>query len=291
MTGTSAVQPPLMLPRVSMQAHGARLAGNQSGESTDESAHRLSKNVQTRVSVQTREILGSITPTAELLSPSWHTNSNVPVPAPTQIESISHSNTLGGTIPRLQKDKRNLKKVAQRAKAKVQALQAEIKAIKATTMRDMKRLDLCLNLEREMSIILESKLTKLRKSSMRQQRKSYALQQQNGRLQSRLKNSLNPIKCHRKLALKYGSIYSFKARSLVCHLCCLNIPDVTIGKVIKECSVFFGITLNSVPSARTCSRIMIEAGIAAGAQIVEVAQKAKGKLSNFHLPLTSVARF
>ncbi|KAF8313727.1 uncharacterized protein EI90DRAFT_3091540, partial [Cantharellus anzutake] len=101
MTGTSAVQPPLMLPRVSMQAHGARLAGNQSGESTDESAHRLSKNVQTRVSVQTREILGSITPTAELLSPSWHTNSNVPVPVPTQIESISHSNTLGGTIPRL----------------------------------------------------------------------------------------------------------------------------------------------------------------------------------------------
>jgi len=194
-----------------MQANGARLAGQQSGESTEESACRLSKNVQTRVSVQTRKILGSITPTAELLSPSWHANPNVPVPAPTQIESISHSNTLGGTISRLQKDKRNLKKVAQWAKAKVQALQAEIKAIKATTTRDMKGLDLCLNLEREISTSLESKLTKLRKSSMQQWRKSYALQQQNGRLQSRLKNSLNPTKCHRKLALKYGSIYSFKA--------------------------------------------------------------------------------
>ena len=155
-------------------------------------------------SPNSHKILGFI-PTAEPLPPS---HSNVTSPVPTQIESVPLPNL---TINHLQKDKRNLTKVAQWAKVKVQALQAEIKAIKATTTRDMKGLDLCLNLEREISTSLESKLTKLRKSSMHWQRKSYALQQQNGRLQSRLKNSLNPTKCHRKLALKYGSIYSFKA--------------------------------------------------------------------------------
>ncbi|KAF8331988.1 uncharacterized protein EI90DRAFT_3016097 [Cantharellus anzutake] len=272
MTGISTVQPPLPSPHVNMQswAHGAKLSGKQSGEPLEERhACKVRKNVWTIAPIQRHKILEFI-PTAEPLPPSY---SNVTSPVPTQIESVPLPNL---TINHLQKDKRNLTKVAQRAKVKVQALQAEIKSIKVEMTKNMKKLDLRLDLERETSMSLESKLTKLRRSSMCWRRKSYALQQQNGRLQSRLKNSLNQTKCRRKLSLKYGSFFSFKAQSLVRRLCCLNIPDVTIGKVIKECAGFFGITLNNVPSAWTCSRIMIEAGIAAEAQIVEVVRDAKG---------------
>jgi len=75
--------------------------------------------------------------------------------------------------------------------------------------------------------------------------------------------------------LMSAGVYTPECRALILDLCA-SVPDMAVGKVLLGFARAWGLSLASVPSARTVGRIKIEAGIASKIQVVSEMLQSKG---------------
>jgi hypothetical protein len=76
--------------------------------------------------------------------------------------------------------------------------------------------------------------------------------------------------------LMLAGVYTPECRVLILDLCANGVPDMAVGKVLLGFARAWGLSLTSVPSARTVGRIKIEAGIASKIQVVSEMLQSKG---------------
>lgn len=170
--------------------------------------------------------------------------------------------------------KRNIDKVAKRAKEKINWLSNE----QSTLHRKVK--DLTIQLEQQQlyqesenrryqSILerhIQSKKTWKKRAYAAEQARRYMLAKQ-------LKNSGSWF----TFKTKSNGAYITRIRSLSRKLMMSGVAAVQVPKVIRMCAYALGVKVGNIPSPRSIGRFVTEGGIGADIQVANVVAKADGK--------------